>query len=94
MKNQILEFINRRWSNTDGNWFNGNCYYFAVILHERFRKLKIYYLPIQGHFVVGDGSNFYDASGELNLDEEPMLFSQIKKEDPMWYERLIKYCVN
>lgn len=87
----IIEFINRRFSK-DCNWLNGNCFWFALILKERFPFLKIYYLPIDGHFVVGDGNKYYDWSGEIDLEEKPYELNEIKETDILWYEKLMRDC--
>lgn len=87
----IIEFINRRFSK-DCNWLNGNCLWFALILKERFPFLKIYYLPIDGHFVVGDGDNYYDWSGQIDLEEKPYELNEIKETDKLWYEKLMRDC--
>ena len=92
MKNdKILEFIKRRFE-TDCNWTNGNCYWFALILKKRFPKCKIYYLPIEGHFVVKYKGQFYDWTGIVELEEEPIKFSKLKKMDTLWYSHLIRDC--
>lgn len=91
--NEILDFIHRRWQ-ADADWLTGNCYWFAKILQTRFPELKIYYLPIEGHFVCGDGvANFYDWNGLVKLQELPFLFSDIEKNDPLWYQRIWDNCV-
>ena len=93
MKNEIIKFISKRWKN-DCHWLDGNCYYFSLILCHRFPNLQIYYLPIDGHFVAGDGQNFYDWTGELNLIGETIYkFSDIEKFDDLWYERIVRDCV-
>lgn len=89
----ITEFINRRFPG-DCNWTTGNCYYFATILCTRFPNLKIYYMPITGHFVVSsDKVNFYDHTGRVNVQEEVYDFELLKDEDPIWYNRLIRDCI-
>lgn len=90
-KDKILEFIHRRFQN-DCNWTNGNCYWFALILKKRFPKVKIYYLPIQGHFVIKSNGSFYDWTGKIVLEEEPIEFLRIQKEDASWYSRIIRDC--
>ena len=93
---EILDFISRRWQ-TDSNFLNGNCYWFALILSTRFNKLEIYYLPVEGHFIAGDGKSFYDWTGEINIKNyarPPLKFKQIELEDPLWYSRLIRDCVD
>lgn len=92
MDNEVLNFINRRWSK-DSNWTNGNCLWFAFILNKRFPFLEIFYLPIQGHFIVGHDNVFYDWTGIYKLDESPILFSDIQRQDPTLYNRLIRDCM-
>ena len=62
MEDKVLEFIKRRFP-VDCNWCNGNCYWFAAMLHMRFPDLKIWLFPIENHFMVGDGEKFYDWNG-------------------------------
>lgn len=91
---EIVDFIKRRFYNTNANWLNGNCYWFAKILAERFEGLKIYYEPIRGHFISGDGNHFYDYTGLLTeLDSNPILLSDIAKSEPNMYKRLVEDCI-
>ena len=92
---QIVDFIKRKFNQTDANWQNGNCYWFARILCDRFpRQLQIYYLPIEGHFVAGNGTDFYDWTGKLNLqDIVKISLIDIQKSDPIWYDRLCDNCI-
>lgn len=87
----IIEFIKRRFSD-DCNWLCGNCLWFAIILKERFPYLDIYYLPIDGHFVVGDGNVFYDWSGVIDPEEPPIKLDDIKMTDKLWYDKLMRDC--
>lgn len=91
MEKEIIDFIKRRF-NVDCNWLNGNCLWFALILKKRFNGLNIYYLPIEGHFVVGYLDSFFDWTGKINLKELPILFDEIKENDKNWYEHLIRDC--
>ena len=93
MKNEVLDFINRRWSNTDAHWTDGNCYWFSHILSTRFPYLKIYYLPIIGHFIAGTANKYYDANGEYIPTEKPILLSDIKQEDDLYYKRIVRDCI-
>lgn len=93
MQNEVLDFINRRFKN-DCNWTCGNCLWFAIILHKRFPHSQIYYLPIEGHFIIKYNDNFYDFNGLVNLKENPLLFNDIKKSDKLWYSHLIRDCFN
>ena len=64
-QNEIIKFICRRFP-IDNNWMNGNCYYFALILKDRFNG-KIFYDVIDGHFVTQiDGIN-YDWLGVVSI---------------------------
>jgi hypothetical protein len=60
---EVLEFIDRRFKK-DCDWKTGNCYYFAVILAERFRKYEpvLYYDTVDGHFICRVNNIFYDCS--------------------------------
>ena len=92
--NEIIDFIQRRFNYTDANWLNGNCYWFAKILKDRFEDLEIYYEPVRGHFMSGDGNHFYDYTGLLTeLDSNPILLSEIAKSEPNMYRRLVEDCV-
>lgn len=62
---KVLEFISRRFK-PDQSWQNGNCYYFSVILKERFPKGKIMYDPVDNHFLFRYRGKLYDSKG---LDE-------------------------
>ena len=95
MEEEILDFINRRWHGYAG-WLDGNCLWFAYILNKRFPQLQIYYLPIEGHFVCGvtieNELLFFDWRGKIIVEEEPLLFKDIKEEDINYYNRLIRDC--
>jgi len=90
---EIVQFINNRFSQTNANWLNGNCYWFAYILCSRFPELDIYYEPIVGHFMAGDGKTYYDWTGIVRPEYVPLKFSHIKKEDSLWYDRIVRDCV-
>ena len=91
----ILDFTKRRFQE-DCHWTDGNCYWFAYILKTRFPELNIYLLPIENHFMAGDGKLFYDWLGEHvleDLPEQPILFEKLQEVDSAWYERLVENCV-
>jgi hypothetical protein len=71
IKYTILEFIKRRFKK-DCNWTSGNCYYFAIILSERFKQHNsvIYYNTLEGHFITQIENYFYDWCGILNYTDE------------------------
>ena len=91
----ILEFITRRWHNDTPNarWTLGNCYWFAVILCTRFVTLQIYYNPIDGHFVAGNGKHFYDWNGRYTDYKKLIKWSQIVNNDRAWAEHLERDCI-
>lgn len=92
MEGEVLEFIQRRWSKDNSTFLNGNCYWFARLLQIQFPYLSIFYLPIEGHFIAGNLGKYYDATGSVVPQEEPILLSDIRRNDPIWYNRLLKNC--
>lgn len=89
---EILEFIKRRF-NIDCNWLNGNCYYFSLILKNRFPNGTIYYDVINGHFVFLYESKFYDWSGQCYPDGYLIEWDSFEKYDKLQKERIIKDCI-
>lgn len=89
---QYVDFIKKRFGSTNANWTCGNCYWFARILSDRFEELEIYYIPSEGHFVAGDGENFFDYEGSVS-GEKAISLATIKETDPLWYGRLTKDCI-
>ena len=93
---EVTEFIDRRFGKFPKEYWNtGNCYYFSLILCERFSYLSIYYDPIEGHFYAGCGDCFFDVCGYKSRSEFSSIVSldEIKAGDPLWYERLMEDCV-
>lgn len=91
LEKEVLQFIKTRWQ-TNSNFLNGNCLWFAIILTTRFPALEIYYLPIEGHFVAGKDNNYYDWTGKIEIKEKPILFNKIKQDDSLWYSHLMRDC--
>ena len=71
----------------------GNCYYFAVILREHFGG-EIYYLPIENHFICKINKNFYDITGKVIPEEEPVCWTTFKDIDELEYNRVIRDCID
>lgn len=96
MQNEVLEFINFRWKDSNAHWLDGNCYWFAHILCTRFPYLEIIYLPVKGHFVAGSIKDrvYYDWTGIVQVDEVPMSLDWIKQNDDLWYQRIVRDCIN
>ena len=89
MKDEVIDFILRRFT-ADSLWMNGNCYYFALILHDRFPDSTIYYDTIDGHFVTQIGANYYDWRG-VNIHthiDALVKWDEYEKIDPVHYYRI------
>lgn len=91
MKEAVLEFINRRFGATNANWKSGNCYYFALILADRFGG-NLYYDVINGHFLCKIDDYFFDYDGIYQPDEKDYLveWNKFDEYDSIQKERIIK----
>ena len=92
IQDEVLEFITRRWECCDANWMNGNCYWFAFILCERFKYLKLYYEYVIGHFLAGANGCYYDWNGKYVEIDHIIPFDELKEKDPIWANRILKNC--
>lgn len=97
MEKEILEFIRRRFSERE-RWIEGNCYYFAVILQERFKHTYmgfIWYDVVWGHFVYGNmDEGFYDQRGRYEREGMKMeLWNDMKYVDESRRKRIYKGCI-
>lgn len=70
---------------------DGWCYYFAIMLRARFGG-RIYYLPIDNHFVCKIGELFYDIKGVV-VPEEAIPWDEYKYEDILHEKRIIRDCI-
>lgn len=67
----ILEFIRIFNSSENIELFTDNaCYWFAIILSNRFSNSKIVYDPHQIHFATKIGNHIYDITGIVEYDED------------------------
>lgn len=92
MGNEVLEFIQRRFKD-DCKWLDGNCYYFAVILKDRFPKGKIYYDVIYGHFIFEYQNKYYDWSGIVKQFGYLVEWGKFDEYDSTQKERVVKGCI-
>lgn len=92
MENKVLEFIFRRFKD-DCKWLDGNCYYFAVILKDRFPKGKMYYDVIYGHFVFEYQNKYYDWTGIVKQFGYLVEWDKFDEYDSLQKERIIKACI-
>lgn len=70
---------------------DGWCYYFAVMLKARFGG-RIYYLPVENHFVCKIGELYYDIQG-INIPEEAVPWDEYKYQDIIHARRIIRDCI-
>lgn len=91
--NKIEEFISRRFKN-NCNWLDGNCYYFAIILKDRFPEGKIYYEVIDCHFVFEYQNEFYDWTGKINCNLDKLVeWDKFDEYDKLQKEIIIRDCI-
>ena len=88
---EVSKFIMRRFQQ-DCNWLNGNCFYFALILSYRFGG-KIYYDPVDGHFLTEIDNEFFDYNGKVSYSDNYISFDSIAEEDISHYNRLFRDCI-
>ena len=99
MKDEIVEFINKRFKDKDCDWMNGNCYYFALILHDRFPETKIVYDTLEGHFLIldNDTSNLfplYDYKGKHMINSHHLIvWDKFDEYDPLLKKRIERDCL-
>lgn len=91
---EVLEFIKRRFKN-DCKWLDGNCYYFSLILHDRFKSGDILYDVLDGHFLYKYNNKYYDWSGEVSAINYDYLvvWEDFDKYDHIQKQRIITDCI-
>ena len=89
---KVIEFIHRRFK-FDCNWTSGNCYYFAIILKDRFPEGIIFYDVIYGHFVFLYEGKYYDWTGCINPDGILVEWDKFEEYDYLQKERIITDCI-
>jgi len=99
-RHEILDFINKfKWYKPEvleQLFLNGNCYYFAVILKERFPNASIMYLMIENHFVVYINGYLYDIRGDVTdiIDNKEMIaWDDLYHYDNALYKRIVRDCI-
>lgn len=92
MKDEVLEFIQRRFK-SDCKWTTGNCYYFSIILKDRFPEGVIFYDVTYGHFVFKYQNEFYDWTGVIEPKGYLVEWDKFDEYDSAQKETIIKGCV-
>lgn len=93
---RIEEFIRRRFEE-DYNWTTGRCYFFSAILKDVFPGGKVFYDPIEGHFIYHFNGKFYDWTGcrEYTKNEIDNFYNweTLVSWDPLLYKRIERDCI-
>ena len=98
-KNTILRFIDH-FKGSEDTFLHGCCYWFSVILYDRFcffsdHAVQIWYEPVEGHFVTKIENHFYDVRGDVTelYRGKPMYnMHEMLRYDGKMYERLMRDC--
>jgi len=90
--NEVLNFIQKRFK-SDCNWINGNCYYFSIILKDRFPEGKIYYDVICGHFVFKYHDEFYDWTGIIKPNGYLVEWDKFDEYDCLQKKIIVRDCI-
>jgi hypothetical protein len=96
MREKILDFIAHfQRPDTIEVFTNGMCYWFAVLLRERFGGDILYNMAV-GHFVCDIDGELYDVTGDVTeqYNYDPMVYwDALPEYDNLLYERLMRDCV-
>ena len=68
----------------------GYCYYFSIILRERFPDGVIVYSPTRGHFFCKIDGKLYDVTGEAEVD---IYYDFDNYPDLLQKERIVRDCI-
>lgn len=92
IQDEVLKFIHRRFP-IDCHWLDGNCYFFSLILHNKYKPSSIYYDVIDGHFCTKIGNNYYDWKG-IYFPTVPIEWDKFDEYDSLRKQRIIRDCIN
>lgn len=99
--NEIDVFI-KRFKHTNPSivedlFLFGDCYYFSIILKERFKNAIIKYMVIDNHFITEVSGRLYDIRGDVTdlIDKTQMVdWDNMKNIDELLYKRIVRDCIN
>lgn len=89
---EILDFIKCRFP-VNCNWLNKNCYYFSLILKDRFPEGTIYYDVINCHFVFKYENQYYDWTGAVNSNNCLVEWDKFDEYDNIQKQVIIRDCI-
>ena len=88
--------FNTYFDGCQDNFRFGNCYWYAHILQERFRRwypTEIMYNPIDNHFACRIGDLFFDILGQFDPNlREWETWEHYKKVEPLGAARVYRDC--
>lgn len=93
-RSEILHFI-KQFKDAQSTFLYGCCYWFTVILSQRFGGTTMY-LPVENHYIQEIDGCLYDVSGDVTekyKEEKIMKWSDMEQYDSALYKRLIRDCV-
>ena len=99
MYSNVEKFINEfnKYGEQVINCFTeGNCYWFAHILHTRFPNSVIMINNVINHFACNIDGNLYDITGKCDNTYEGSWenWNEYQNLEPIKSERIIQYCVD
>lgn len=71
---------------------NGCCYWFAQILCGRFKRGRMYYNPVDGHFATKIDGRIYDITGEIPPSKDWLDWLCYMVNEPVEAGRVIRAC--
>ena len=89
---EYIDVINRRFAK-NGKWDSENCYYFSVILKDRFPGGDIYYDVINGHFSYEYNGIHYDHTGAFIPDGYLVRWDDFDEYDSIQKARIVRDCI-
>lgn len=98
--NEVEKFINKfkylASKEAEDLFLYGDCYYFSIILKERFSDAIIKYLMIDNHFLAEISGRLYDIRGDVTdiIEKNQMInWDALKEFDSLLYNRIVRDCI-
>jgi len=97
LHNDVLDFISH-FSDGKDMFLHGQCYYFMLILADRFHEQYICipcYNEVRNHFALLIDGTLYDASGAIDPDDDFswVMWKKYVKREPLGAKRVWRDCV-